>query len=119
MLSLQPKRCSFDAQLPGGAPLRRIRGYVRLFERRAASTLHAEGRAFLPGSPLRRAKWTSWPGNSFICVQDNGVGFDMDSAGRLFGVFQRLHPTEEFEGSGIGQANVRRIVRRHGGDAWA
>ena len=71
------------------------------------------------GNAIIEISGTHEPGRVVYRIKDNGVGFDMKCASRLFGVFQRLHAPEEFHGNGIGLAIVRRSVRRNSGEAWA
>lgn len=89
--------------------------------RQVLHNLVANALKFSRDNPAARVRIGSQvqDGNVVYFVKDNGVGFDMRYAGKLFGVFQRLHGSKEFDGTGVGLAIAARIVQRHGGRIWA
>ncbi|MGH7544675.1 MAG: sensor histidine kinase, partial [Gemmatimonadota bacterium] len=102
------------------APGLEVRGDPRLL-RVALENLLRNGWKYTANQPSPRVELEAIErdGERVFVVRDNGAGFDMKYADKLFGVFQRLHSAAEFEGTGVGLATVRRILIRHGGRIWA
>ncbi|MDE2292991.1 MAG: hypothetical protein KGL53_12990 [Elusimicrobia bacterium] len=112
----EPGRAVEVSILPGLA----ARGDARLLGSLLANLL-ANAWKFTARTPRARVEFGAegGEGERVFCVRDNGAGFDMRRAGRLFEPFHRLHAASDFPGNGIGLATARRIVARHGGRMWA
>jgi light-regulated signal transduction histidine kinase (bacteriophytochrome) len=101
-------------------PLPRVRADVTAL-RQVLTNLLANAFKFTRPRPLAQIEIRcDISGNEIVCsVRDNGVGFEPQYAPKLFGIFQRLHDADDFEGTGIGLGIVKRIIDKHGGRVWA
>jgi light-regulated signal transduction histidine kinase (bacteriophytochrome) len=98
-------------------PIRGDRGLLRqVWTNLISNAVKYSGKA---ARPIIEVSGREVGSENHYSVRDNGVGFDMQYADKLFGVFQRLHRTDEFSGTGVGLAIVQRVVARHGGRVWA